>query len=287
MTFLGNVAFAILGFVCVPIAQARSDLVIPDAQVTYTTIDFPGAATTSVYGINSAGDIVGSYSPVLGSANHGFLLSGGQFTSFDYPGAVSTGASGINDTGLIVGTQDGSAFTYDGNTFTAISFPGYSSTEGDGINNAGDVVGRLNLGLRAYEYSGGQFKIIRVPGNNRYQGAGGINNHGDIVGYRIYGGYQSFLYKNGKFQFFNLGDSTVPFGINDNDVIVGWYSVNGKQSGFAFLNGKYVIFNYPNSYSTTATGINRAGQVVGVYTDGIGSGGHGFVTSPLKASDFK
>jgi hypothetical protein len=56
---------------------------------------------TSAAGINAAGQIVGSYTDATGI--HGFLDSGGTFTTIDGPFASLTRASGINDSGEIVG----------------------------------------------------------------------------------------------------------------------------------------------------------------------------------------
>src|SRR5438876_3542937 len=52
---------------------------------SFTTIDVPGAFSTSALGINSKGDIVGEYTNLTG--NHGFLLSSGAFTTIEVPGA--------------------------------------------------------------------------------------------------------------------------------------------------------------------------------------------------------
>jgi hypothetical protein len=68
----------------------------------FTTIDFPGAATTTARDINASGSIVGNYTDAHG-ATHGWLLSEGEFTTIDVPGAVSTLAFGINPGGDIVG----------------------------------------------------------------------------------------------------------------------------------------------------------------------------------------
>lgn len=77
---------------------------------TYTTIDYPGDNATSVYGINSFGDIVGSYLDSHGKT-HAFILNGNDFTEFNYPGALQTFAHDINDEGVIVGTYyDGTAY---------------------------------------------------------------------------------------------------------------------------------------------------------------------------------
>jgi probable HAF family extracellular repeat protein len=70
---------------------------------TFSTIDVPGSIYTTVYGINNAGQIVGSYSDAVDAPNHGFVYSGGIYTFINVPGAVSTLALGINDAGQIVG----------------------------------------------------------------------------------------------------------------------------------------------------------------------------------------
>jgi hypothetical protein len=70
---------------------------------TYTTIDDPLAghgawSGTRVYGIDSYGNIVGSYYDALGL--HGFLRLGTThvFSTIDYPGAVGgTEAFGISN----------------------------------------------------------------------------------------------------------------------------------------------------------------------------------------------
>lgn len=95
------------------------------AQGTYANIDVPGSAFTYAWGINTAGEIVGTYDDRSG-ALHGFLLSGGTYTTIDYPGASDTGLIDINDKGQIVGETDSVGFLYDRNTgtFTDITFRG-------------------------------------------------------------------------------------------------------------------------------------------------------------------
>ena len=80
-----------------------STLLVPaSAHVSgFTTIDVPGASFTLPRGINSAGDIVGSYG--VGGATHGFLLHEGTFTDTDVTGASATEALSINPQGHIVG----------------------------------------------------------------------------------------------------------------------------------------------------------------------------------------
>ncbi len=48
------------------------------AGETFTQIDYPGAAGTAAYGINSAGQIVGTHADIAGGPNRGFLAQPGR-----------------------------------------------------------------------------------------------------------------------------------------------------------------------------------------------------------------
>jgi probable HAF family extracellular repeat protein len=118
-----------------------------DASYTYTTFDVPDVtAHTSAYGINNAGQVVGTFSNATGP--HGFLKDGATFTTIDVPGAAHTVAFGINNAGQIVGRITDATgalaqgFLKDGATFTPIDVPGATrGTQAYGINNAGQIVG--------------------------------------------------------------------------------------------------------------------------------------------------
>jgi uncharacterized membrane protein len=74
---------------------------------TYTILADPAATSTTPFGINDVGQIVGS---ITGPGfDSGFLYSGGSFTSFAVPGANYTNAYGINDAGQIVGYSNSAA----------------------------------------------------------------------------------------------------------------------------------------------------------------------------------
>ena len=106
---------------------------------TFTTIDYPGAATTTPWGINTRGDIVGLYVNA-DKSTHGFLLTGGQYSTVDFPGASGTEIYGLNAAGEVVGvyTLDGicHGFQVKGGQFLKIDFPGGTSTETSAINPA-------------------------------------------------------------------------------------------------------------------------------------------------------
>jgi len=210
---------------------------------TFTTIDGPAAdsgETTYAFGINSAGDIVGAV------GIHGFLYSGGTFTPIDVPGAFSTAAEGINNNGQIVGSYRDSVgthgFLYRDGSFTPIDVPGSGTVNGaatraNGINAAGEIVGDFDssTGTHGYLYSGGVFTIIDFP-DSYFTQAFGINARGQIVGSMAFPGV-------------------------------------GGDSGFVYSRGIFTPLNDPASNSggdlvTIALGINNAGQIVGLFTDG-------------------
>ncbi len=124
------------------------------SSVTVATIDVPGATETFAYGINTAGQIVGS--STVGSPSsyhwHGFMLAGGRFTPIDVPGATDIRAYGINAAGQIVGDFQDAGRMWHGyvrspsGAFTTIDVPGATSTSdfginAFGINAAGQIVG--------------------------------------------------------------------------------------------------------------------------------------------------
>ncbi|HTS34399.1 MAG TPA: hypothetical protein VMH04_01940 [Candidatus Solibacter sp.] len=77
---------------------------------TFITVDYPGATSSALFGINEHGEIAGSCQCNDG-ANHSFVLSDGLFTIVSYPVSEAiTKARGINDRDEVVGyyqTTDG------------------------------------------------------------------------------------------------------------------------------------------------------------------------------------
>jgi uncharacterized membrane protein len=112
----------------------------------YTEIDFPGAAVILTYGsgINSRGDIVGSYSDGRGRA---YILSGGNYVSLKDPSSTTTFMNAL------------------------------------GVNARGDIVGRYvdANGRHGYLFSAGRYRTIDIPGAT-FTGVTAINSEGDIVG---------------------------------------------------------------------------------------------------------
>ena len=297
MTFLPRFTLSLIlvlsaPAVYAPLAQAQSPSVITNVNLTFTTIDVPGAVYTGVWGINKTGDMVGNYGQNANLDSHGFLYSNGTFTYFDYPGAIVTVPMGINDSGMIVGYTGQNpvvGFLYDGTAFTTVRRGNDSATYTFGINNAEEVVGGTGTiyTTKGYEMRDGHYKKITFPGQYVYGYASGINNLGVSVGWTS-SPEHGYAYRNGTFRSVDFpgADGTEAWGINDSGIIVGWYAApGGCVCGFASKNGKYISFSYPGA-DTYAVRINAFGEVVGQYTFDYQIF-HGFVTSPITAADFK
>src|ERR1051325_4967785 len=67
--------------------------VASEGAFSFRTIEFPGTDSTLALGVNSSGQVVGSY--LLAGRQSGFVLSDGSFSTIEYPGADGTEAFGI------------------------------------------------------------------------------------------------------------------------------------------------------------------------------------------------
>jgi hypothetical protein len=115
---------------------------------TYTTIDFPGAVTTTLNGgPNPQGTSVGTYVD-SSKVTHGFTLTKKNvFTSFDPPGSTATTPNFISPQGVIVGGYLDSAgashgFILDNGQYTTLDFPGAAGTVLSGRNPSGEMSGQ-------------------------------------------------------------------------------------------------------------------------------------------------
>ena len=89
-----------------PIPASRASPGTRATTVTRTvTIAMPGASATQAFGLNDAGEFVGTYTTGTGNnaVTHGFTWMNGKFTTVNYPMASSTAINGVNDEGDIVG----------------------------------------------------------------------------------------------------------------------------------------------------------------------------------------
>ena len=215
-------------------------------------------------------------------------MHNGTFTYFDYPGEIRTIPTGINDYGLIVGLAGVDfGFLYDGNQFTPLRDNNHSATFPFGINNANLVTGGTGTiyTTRPFEMGAGHYRELSVPELSVYTDGHGINNLGIIVGSTDDKG---FWCKAGKCQLNSCPGAiqTDNIGINDQNMMVGWCVTGPPYAVHAFVSnhGRYLLFDYPGTDATSASGINAAGQIVGEFTSDY-KVYHGFVTSPVRQTD--
>lgn len=181
-----------------------------EASGLSTPIQFPGAWSTSIIGINDAGQILGTYAS--DGRSRAFLREPtGDFTTLDFSGLglnlVENGLysentlvllTGLNDRGEIVGDVVGSGV---GGTFVRDSTGAFTMLDEilnlstTGINDSGQIIGIVNEdGVRGFvRDSDGRQTVFEVPGASRTEPRG-INDAGQIVGYfQDEFGYHGFL----------------------------------------------------------------------------------------------
>jgi len=263
---------------CVPLALA---------QGTYTQIDYPGATLTEVRGINSAGDITGSYLDNAGIEN-GFLLREGAYTDISYSNLPHTLVLGINDFDKVVGYayDKGPAigFSYDlqTQTFTTIKFPGARSTWPTAINNAGKIAGYFveSGQQRGFELVNSNYHLINPPGSTLTY-VFGIAASGAVVGNGFAPNPFNFFF-NGQYRTLPLAglQESMVVGINGaGTALVGFYKVSdGVYTGFLYQNKTFQQIQFPFGLNTYAIGINTSGQIVGFFYDANHE--HGFLWTP-------
>lgn len=285
-------------------------------QPVYISFDFPGAATTTAQGINADGAVVGVFVDILGK-QHGFLLRGGSFTTIDYPSALSTAARGINSQGDIVGVHiDATGLPGGGSrgwllqqgTFKDVNFPGHMNTIPVKITDRGVIVGCYHdtdtMGtMHGWKLDSGNFSDLSTPAsmNNGVLPDGSMTTglYTDMMTSTTH----AYLQSGG-----NLAQFDYPFSIatsawdmNPSGEVVGNYTDVAKKShGFLLIPGEFdttfgitpeagvvpsysfTSIDYPGATTTSATGINARGEVVGSYVDSAGKTHAFLLTRPRR-----
>ena len=264
---------------------------------TYTTVDYPGAAATTLNGgPNVEGTSVGTYTDSAG-ATHGFKLNVfGHFTAFDPPGATATTPNFISPEGTIVGGYvDASGvshgFVLTGDHYRNVDFPGAAGTELTGLNPQGEMTGftcsdaACANPLESFTVSPrGAFTAFNPPGAVTSE-ASTVNLEGAIVGaYTDSGGTtHGYLLYHGSYVTIDYPGSIFTFcgGNNALGAIVGaWQDTAGTFHSFLLTHGSFTSFDPPGATGgSDASGINVEGTIVGLYADSAGAV-HGFIRRP-------
>lgn len=273
---------------------------------TFMTIDNMKDPTfNQLLGINKAGKISGYFgSGMPGHPNKGYTVVApfkqGNFKRENYPGSKQTQVTAINNKNDTAGfwvdaTGVNRGFIRWNSVFTSYTAPGIGSgtvTQILGLNDSGSAVGfyttgtNVNFGFLLNQGSGG-FTAVTPPGATNVT-ASAINNNGDITGFYTQGTKTiGFLKKGNSYSAFHFPKvmTTMPFGINDNDDIVGQYmDRKGATHGFLLVSplhsAMWTSIDDPNGIgATTINGLNDAMEMVGFYTDTAGNT-HGMLITP-------
>jgi hypothetical protein len=264
------------------------------------------------YGINDAGEVVGSYL-VAENTTGAFMVLDGTFTNFGPATVGGTSVSGyypagINDSGEIAGwliRTDGPRipFTYEDGTLTTFGLAaGTLATFGNltvtGINESGAVAGYYNGYSSAgfaeedtvFLYENGTFTSLGNPSAEVQDlQTAGINNSGEIVGSffdRNTNTDKGFIYNNGSYTTLSGPSGTYwveATGINDSGEVVGVFDtppeVHGQPAeGFIYNNGTYTTLSGPpGALQVVPVAINDSGEVAGYYVLPDGFTEYGFV----------
>lgn len=268
------------------------------AAQSYTTVDYPGATSTTLNGgPNPQGISVGSYTDSSG-VTHGFSrTASGHFTAFDPPGSTATTPNFINVDGTIVGGYiDGSGishgFVFQRGHYRNVNYPGAAGTVLTSINPWGEMTGfsctsdpTCNSGpFGSFTLSPwGSFSGFNPPGSNNSQ-ASVVNALGLVVGAYADSGdnIHGYILFNNHFvtNDYPGGAFTFDGGLNTQGDIVGEYrNSDGVPHSFLLHNGHYTGFDPPGATGSDATGINVEGTIVGLYLDSAGTL-HGFIRRP-------
>lgn len=248
----------------------------------------PERASTSVYWINAAGQLVGRLTDVDGRGP-GFLCAPyssdspgtGTCVELAVDGAVNVFPQMVNAAGIAVGyaefaIKDGDetrAFAWDGTTPVPITpAPGSSATVAIAINNAGLVIGYYNDDASGrvvgFLWRAGEVVTLDIPGATHTYPSG-VNDAGQVVGHSLGpDGARAFLH-DGAFRSIHpslLGVDCRAAGINDAGDVVGDYTDGGRRIGFTCRAGGLTPLARPGSIDTVPYMIGAGGMVVGYST---------------------
>lgn len=266
-------------------------------QLTFFTIEVPGAVSTSASGINAAGDIVGSYFD--GTRTRGFLLGNGIFTPIEVPGSAFSDARGIGPSGEIVGTYrlpgepalnfHGYLLTQAG-AFLPLDVPGHTSTIPQRILPDGTVLGCRH----DWDFMETMRGVVIGPhGFDEIDTFASMHNGATPDRRLIAGLYtdmetgrgRGYVIADGTFLPFDVPGSTftAAWDMNPAGAIVGTFNLpGGIVRGFLRQDDQFTTLHVPGSTVTRAFGINARGDIVGNYLQGGVTRGYIATTTPAR-----
>jgi len=270
---------------------------------TYLQVQPPNALATYISGLNSQGQVAGSFINTSRQTVGYVRNVDGTYVILNPPGSTGlTNVVGINEAGQVAGnafingTQ--TPFFWDPaqpDNYVTFSVPGGTSPSATAINASGQIAGDSNDSknqtfgfLRQTDGTFSTFTLapyLAVP----YFIVGPMNKWGTILGgffdsngsdsalfLRYYGGGQ-------KYVFGSSHGGLDPTAINDNGIVVGTDFPGDTTYGNAFsvdrsLTEKLIPVPF-TAQGSTANAVNNAGQIVGTYIDANGAS-HGWIYLP-------
>ena len=288
---------------------ANNDLAVVGYQLQ--AVDYPGATSTTIVGLNNLGIALGTYADASGG--HIFTFDGTTFSQIDddiqllldAQGITSSiSPQGINDAGVIVGGIAGTSnvvgftgargFIYDRTNLLPVRYGVRDSGLAD-LNNSGLAVGTYaspagyTTTAFGFTYDNGQVGSVAHPDHTYLRGTWLTDATDAGV---LLGNYYPDFYTSARGFVFDgqtWTDVLVPgttwgyaSGINNVGTIVGTqiHQNGADRYGFVFDGANYESFQYPGWTGwTDLQDINDAGVLAG------GAAGHGFIARPATSAD--
>lgn len=249
----------------------------------FSTIDVPNSLSTTAFGINAAGDIVGAYTDDARKV-HGFLLRRGVLTTIDYPDAARTDARGVGPDGEIVGTyampgESGLAFhgyarSRDGE-FRSVDDPDHLYEVAQRILPDGTILGCVHDNDFTSTMKGA---VISVDGSQTIDRFASMHNGATPDLRRIAGLYtntaerrtEGYIIDDGVFSPLVVPGSsfTAAWDVAPNGEVAGIYRNATGFHGFIRTETGIITVDFPDALATRVFGINARGDVVGTYVAG-------------------
>src|SRR6267378_5707849 len=254
------------------------------AQYAFSTVDFPGAASTDLLGFSTR-TMVGQFADADGNT-HGWLFSAksGPFQQFDAPGAWFTTLSAINHRGDFGGVYRDDpdhparrhGFIVVNDVLTTIDYPGSTRTSIVQMNDRGQAVGIGRVPSEGpttpygFVWKDGVFTDVSFPGAFA-TGLDGLNEQGDVCGFTTdeAGGLTHAMMRlNGVFSHVEPPGAidSLALSINDRGQAAGWYDdAQGNIHGFLYYQGVFTTIDVPGSLGSEVTSIDNNGLISGDY----------------------
>jgi probable HAF family extracellular repeat protein len=246
----------------------------------FTIYDSLGGDVSYARAINNVGQIAGSSTLPANAQLHATLWTAGVPADLGMLGGSYSEGHALNDMGDAVGmssiapNSDYNATLWKGSGIQDLGTVG-SLTVARGINNAGTIVGsgfcNCNSGYLVpllFGSTGPSLLDTGLFGNGE---ALGINNSGQIVGYRVSlstNQYEPVVWDGATVMPLGVPDGlplAYPTAVSDTGQIAGTASTSsGAPHAVKWIAGMPIVLDSSASFQSMARGVNNAGQVVGL-----------------------